>query len=67
MFFLTSAIYFVGNFIFIVFGTSKIQQWNDPIREKNISMSAIATESSMENEHVQKIKDTEKMDLGKKL
>lgn len=67
MFFLTSAIYFVGNFIFIVFGTSKIQEWNDPVKEKNISMSVVAIESSVENGYVQKAKDTEKIDLEKKL
>ncbi|XP_043588745.1 putative inorganic phosphate cotransporter isoform X1 [Bombus pyrosoma] len=65
MFFLTSIIYFLGNLTFIVFGTSKIQEWNDPVREKkDISMSS-ATESSMEKGHAQREKDTEKLDLGK--
>lgn len=65
MFFLTSIIYFLGNLTFIVFGTSKIQEWNDPVKEKkDISMSS-ATESSMEKGYAQREKDTEKMDLGK--
>lgn len=48
-----------------MFGTSKIQEWNDPVKEKkDISMSP-ATESSMEKGYAQREKDTEKMDLGK--
>lgn len=30
MFFISSAIYFLGNTLFVVFGKSDIQPWNEP-------------------------------------
>lgn len=57
VFFLTSIIYFVGNLIFIMFGTSKIQAWNDPVeKQKDIAMNS-TNESSVENGNVQKTKE----------
>lgn len=30
VFFVASAIYFVGNTVFIIFGRTNVQSWNDP-------------------------------------
>ncbi|XP_017753622.1 PREDICTED: putative inorganic phosphate cotransporter [Eufriesea mexicana] len=67
IFFLTSGIYFVGNLIFIIFGTCKIQTWNDPVTEKqDITMNSVNV-STVENGYTQKPKYTKKIDLEKEL
>ncbi|KOC64622.1 Putative inorganic phosphate cotransporter [Habropoda laboriosa] len=67
IFFLSAIICFVGNLIFIVFGTSKIQPWNDPVNErKGITMNSV-TESSVENGHEQKAKNIENIGTNKYL
>ncbi|XP_012523232.1 putative inorganic phosphate cotransporter isoform X2 [Monomorium pharaonis] len=37
IFFLSAVIYTVGNLVFILFGTSKVQKWNDPVKSKRDS------------------------------
>lgn len=39
-----------------MFGTSKIQKWNDPKTQKDIAMNS-TNESSVENGNVQKTKE----------
>ncbi|XP_012234521.2 putative inorganic phosphate cotransporter [Linepithema humile] len=49
VFFLSAGIYIAGNLIFVLFGTSKVQKWNDQIKSRQsntthkISMEPIAT------------------------
>ncbi|KYQ60191.1 Putative inorganic phosphate cotransporter [Trachymyrmex zeteki] len=38
VFFLSAGIYTVGNLVFILFGTSDVQKWNDPIESKKDSV-----------------------------
>ena len=60
IFFLSAIIYIVGNLLFILFGTSTIQPWNDPQNKiKNSSSNTVDT-SSMENEHVREKEETRK-------
>jgi len=37
VFFLSAGIYTVGNLIFILFGTSEVQKWNDPVESRRDS------------------------------
>ncbi|KYM76069.1 Putative inorganic phosphate cotransporter, partial [Atta colombica] len=43
VFFLSAAIYTVGNLIFILFGTSEVQKWNDPIESKDSVVRKVST------------------------
>jgi len=62
VFFLSAGIYTAGNLIFVLFGTSEVQKWNDPIESKRnntipkISMEPM-TIATIEEEH----KDAERM------
>ncbi|XP_011691709.1 PREDICTED: putative inorganic phosphate cotransporter [Wasmannia auropunctata] len=38
VFFLSAGIYMVGNLIFILFGTSEVQKWNDPVKSRRDSV-----------------------------
>ncbi|CAK9820271.1 Putative inorganic phosphate cotransporter [Anthophora plagiata] len=67
IFFLSAIICFVGNLIFILFGTSKIQPWNDPTdKGKDITMNSV-TESTVENGYEQKGKNIENIGTNKTL
>ncbi|XP_046687588.1 putative inorganic phosphate cotransporter [Homalodisca vitripennis] len=40
-FYISAGIFFVGNLIFIVFGSSDVQPWNNPLHVKNIMRASI--------------------------
>ncbi|XP_076290086.1 putative inorganic phosphate cotransporter isoform X2 [Lasioglossum baleicum] len=56
IFFLSAIIYFLGNLVFVLFGTSKIQKWNDPVTE---SKDKSVTEAAVENGYTKKGKINE--------
>ncbi|KAG7208911.1 hypothetical protein KM043_015091 [Ampulex compressa] len=63
VFFLSAGIYIICNLIFILFGTSKIQKWNDPVQKKKGSIFQIPevpSETSLDEK-----KHAEKMDVEK--
>lgn len=62
IFFLSSLIYFVGNLVFVLFGTSRIQPWNDPMEKRKDADVNSGTESTEENGIPQKMKDIENVD-----
>lgn len=67
IFFLSAAIYFFGNLIFILFGTSKIQKWNDPVKKtKDIVLNSV-TESSVENGYARKMEVIENTETEKNM
>lgn len=39
VFYVSSAIYFLGNLIFVIFGQAEVQPWNNPTSEKEIAMA----------------------------
>lgn len=49
--------------MFILFGTSKIQKWNDPVEKKKDTGLNGVTESSVENGYSQKMKDIENVEI----
>ncbi|KAL0113300.1 hypothetical protein PUN28_012452 [Cardiocondyla obscurior] len=60
MFFLSAAIYLVGNLIFVLYGTSKVQKWNDPIESKRNSIvqkvsTAPTTISTIQENDIERI------------
>ncbi|XP_076684355.1 putative inorganic phosphate cotransporter isoform X2 [Andrena cerasifolii] len=63
IFFLSAVIYILGNLMFILFGTSKIQKWNDPVEKKKDTGLNGVTESSVENGYSQKMKDIESVEI----
>lgn len=60
IFFLSAIIYIVGNLLFILFGTSTIQPWNDPQNKIKSSASNTVDTTSMENKHVREKEETQK-------
>lgn len=58
IFLLSAGIYIVGNTIFVIFGSAKIQKWNDPIREEKNPVIFQITDTSTGT--VQINKDAEK-------
>lgn len=56
MFFLSAAIYMVGNLVFVLFGTSRVQKWNDQVESRRdsgvrkISMAPITIETKQEKD-----------------
>ncbi|XP_054014849.1 putative inorganic phosphate cotransporter [Hylaeus anthracinus] len=65
IFFLSAVIYFLGNLLFILFGTSKIQKWNDPVEKTKDTVLNAVTESSMKNGYTQKTKAAEHAEIEK--
>ncbi|CAL7933695.1 unnamed protein product [Xylocopa violacea] len=61
IFILSAIIYFLGNLTFVIFGTSTIQTWNDPVKKEKKTLS------SLENGHKQKEKDLDNMNPGKNM
>lgn len=65
IFFLSAIIYIVGNLIFVLFGTSKIQPWNDPQKKiQETSLNTVET-AIVENGYV-KEKEEIKKDIENK-
>ncbi|XP_076624577.1 putative inorganic phosphate cotransporter isoform X1 [Colletes latitarsis] len=67
IFFLSAVIYFLGNLIFILFGTSKIQKWNDPVKKEKDTVLNCVTESSMENGYIQREKVNKNAEIEKNM
>nr|XP_012143479.1 PREDICTED: putative inorganic phosphate cotransporter isoform X1 [Megachile rotundata] len=69
IFFLSAIIYIVGNLIFVLFGTSQIQPWNDPqkkIQETSLNnVEAPAVENGYVKEKEEIKKDTENTNIEK--
>ncbi|XP_033323679.2 uncharacterized protein LOC117218986 [Megalopta genalis] len=63
IFFLSAIIYFLGNLLFVLFGTSKIQKWNDPITESKGAALKSARQASVENGYTEKVKAIESMEV----
>ncbi|CAL1689630.1 unnamed protein product [Lasius platythorax] len=61
VFFLSAGIYTMGNLIFILFGTSKVQKWNDEIKSRResivhkISMTPMTVATIQEQKEIEKI------------
>ncbi|XP_076245186.1 putative inorganic phosphate cotransporter [Calliopsis andreniformis] len=69
IFFLSAAIYLIGNLMFILFGTSKIQTWNDPVKKrKDTGLNSVTiTELSVENGFAEKSKNIDNIETEKSL
>ncbi|KAL6258331.1 hypothetical protein P5V15_010417 [Pogonomyrmex californicus] len=61
VFFLSAGIYTVGNLIFILFGTSQVQKWNDQVKSRKnsivrkISMAPVKVATIQEQKEVERI------------
>ncbi|GAB1859794.1 Putative inorganic phosphate cotransporter [Camponotus japonicus] len=60
VFFLSAGIYIVGNLIFILFGTSKVQKWNDNIKRRDsivhkVSTTPVTVATIQEERNIEKI------------
>ncbi|XP_031831623.1 putative inorganic phosphate cotransporter [Nomia melanderi] len=62
IFFLSAVIYFLGNLMFVLFGTCTIQKWNDPVKKDKDNNLKSVRESTVENGSVEKIKPIEDME-----
>lgn len=59
MFLLTGGIYIVGNLIFILFGSTEVQKWNDPIKKKRDSENKESKTPKMTVMTIEKLKNNE--------
>ncbi|KZC08905.1 Putative inorganic phosphate cotransporter [Dufourea novaeangliae] len=67
IFFLSAVIYILGNLMFVLFGTSKIQKWNDPIIKTKDTVLKSVTDIPEKNRHIKKAKSIEGSEVEKNL
>ncbi|XP_014485439.1 PREDICTED: putative inorganic phosphate cotransporter [Dinoponera quadriceps] len=61
VFFLSAGLYFVGNLIFILFGSSKIQPWNDTVKRRRDSTLDNVTKAPTSIATIKELRDIEKI------